>query len=120
VSSNSSIAITFMWRENRPVISFLPPPGGPIAATNNWNIHILNIVTYIHCHKIHLVHIRPIVILYKQVQFLFIYIARWLFLIVFATKYIYLSIKWINKLLLYHLFIEWNVYIHTTYNKSKA
>jgi len=27
-----------MCRVNLPVISFEPPPGGPMAATNNWKI----------------------------------------------------------------------------------
>ncbi|KAH3867082.1 hypothetical protein DPMN_030207 [Dreissena polymorpha] len=34
-SSNSSIEMMFMWRVNLPVMSFLPPPGGPMAATSS-------------------------------------------------------------------------------------
>ena len=31
LSLNSSIDMIFIWRENLHVMSFLPPPGGPIA-----------------------------------------------------------------------------------------
>ena len=36
-SSNSSTDTTCRWRTNRPVTSLRPPPGGAIAATNNYN-----------------------------------------------------------------------------------
>ena len=36
-SSNSSIEMTCRWRVKRPVMSLRPPPGGPIAPTNNYN-----------------------------------------------------------------------------------
>jgi hypothetical protein len=38
LSSNESIQRINMCRVNRPDISFEPPPGGPMAATNNWKI----------------------------------------------------------------------------------
>jgi hypothetical protein len=38
VSSNESIDRINMCQVNRLDISFEPPPGGPMAATNNWRI----------------------------------------------------------------------------------
>ena len=36
LSSNESIDMILRWRVNRPEISLRPPPGGPMAETNNW------------------------------------------------------------------------------------
>jgi hypothetical protein len=38
VSSNESTERINMCQVNRPDISFEPPPGGPMAAANNWKI----------------------------------------------------------------------------------
>ena len=49
---NDSMAMTLKWRRNLELISFRPPPGGPMAATTNMSTMFIVDVSFLDKHQI--------------------------------------------------------------------